>query len=77
MKGTSIISRREINARKINKSLSKGMQFLEGFWREIQVMASLFEVGPVIFGGPEKIVAFLRSKRLLARSMTRTRYNEA
>ena len=35
---------------------------------------SLLDLGPVIFGGNEKIIAFLRQNRLLARIQTCTRY---
>ena len=47
-------------------------------WRELHELSffkimSFLEVGPVIFGGNDKIIRYLRSKHLLARSKTCTR----
>ena len=36
---------------------------------------SLIELGPVIFGGNEKIIDFLQQQNLLARRCNCTRYN--
>ena len=47
---------------------------LAGKRKHSSLTMSLLDLGPVIFGGNEKIIAFLRQNRLLARIQTCTRY---
>ena len=80
MNGTSLISRREYFAREI---IIKGqiIRSMVNFWRAFggkqlaMSIGSILDIGPIIFGGTEKIIAFLRRNGLLRTIMTCARYS--